>query len=323
MNTSQRLAWRAAAAIGLCVLAGAPAPRAAGTTPIGYCVTLDRLEAAQDLGFDYLEVPAQAVAALSAEEFARLRERVGALRTPVRAANSFVPATVRITGPEVSDERQREYVRACLGRLADLGVKTVVFGSGNARRVPDGFPRDDAVAQIVAFGRMAAEEAARHGIVIALEPLRRQESNIVNTVAEGLPIVRAVDRPAFGILVDFYHLSEEKEDPAVLREAGSLLRHVHVANPEGRVFPKELEEAAYGPFVAGLRAAGYRGGVSIEARTENLAGDAPAAIGLLRRLLSPAAPAGAAPRAERGSPPVLADRYPETEHAAVLLPRER
>lgn len=286
MSSSQRVLWWAVAAIGLFLLAAVPVPHAAAPNPIGYCVSLDGLEAAQDLGFDYLEIPAQAVAALAAEDFATLRERVRTLRTPVRAANSFLPATLKLTGPDASEARQRDYVRGCLDRLEALGVRTVVFGSGSARRVPDGFPREEAVRQIVTFGRLAAEEAGRRNIVIALEPLRRQESNIVNSVGEGLPIVRAVDRPAFGILVDFYHMTEEREDPAILREAGGLLRHVHVANPAGRVFPRRLDEAGYLPFVSALRAVGYGGGVSIEARTEDLARDAPASIALLKGLFA-------------------------------------
>ena len=285
--------WLAAACVVPLVTAVGPAARDAERTPIGYCVALDRLEVADTLGFDYLEVPAQAVAALSAEDFNRLLARVKALRVPVRAANSFVPASVRLTGPEADPVRQREYVVSCLDRLASLGVRTLVFGSGGARRVPGGFPRDRAAAQLVAFGRLAASEAATRGITIVLEPLRRQESNIVNSVGEALPIVRAVDHPAFRVLVDFYHLSEEQEDPAIIREAGDLLRHVHVANPSGRAFPKRADEADYAPFITALKAIGYRGGVSVEARTEDLAGDAPQAIALLRALLGEGATAKA------------------------------
>jgi D-psicose/D-tagatose/L-ribulose 3-epimerase len=238
-------------------------------------------------------VPAQAVATLSDEYYARLRERVRALRVPVRAANSFFPSALKITGPEIDPVAQTAYARRCLDRLSELGIRIVVFGSGGARRVPEGFSRDEAMTQLVAFGRRVADEAAPRGITVVLEPLRRQESNIVNSVAEGLAIVRAVDRPAFRILSDFYHLAEEKEDPAVLREAGDLLRHVHIANPKGRVFPKRPDEADYAPFVRALRDIGYRGGVSVEARTEDFARDAPEAIALVRGLF--ASPTAAKP----------------------------
>ena len=278
--------WRVAAIACVLVLVyGFAVPRAASSKiEIGLSTQLDKLEAAQVLGFDYLEVNASNVAGLSDEDYAKLKERVKALRIPVRAANSFIPGDVKLTGPETDPARQREYVRKCLDRLAAIGVRHVVFGSGRARQVPDGFDRDKAFAQLVEFSRLAAREGERVGITIVLEPLRKQESNIMNTAKEGLTLVRAVEHPSFRLLVDFYHLSEEKEDPAVILEAGALLKHTHIANPAGRVFPAKADEAAYAPFFANLAAIGYVGGCSIEARTEDLAKDAPGAIALLRQL---------------------------------------
>jgi sugar phosphate isomerase/epimerase len=277
--------WMHAVVAGALLLCAPPEARAASPRiEIGLSTQLDKLEAAQDLGFDYLEVIASAVAGLSEEDYARLMARVKALRIPVRAANSFVPGDIKLTGPDADPARQQDYVRKCLGRLSAIGVRTVVFGSGRARQVPDGFDRDKAFAQLVEFGRMVAGEGERVGITIVLEPLRRQESNIMNTAKEGLALVRAVNHPHFRLLVDFYHLSEEKEDPAILLEAGPLLKHTHIANPAGRVFPAKAEEAAYAPFFANLAAIGYEGGLSVEARTEDLAKDAPTAIALLRDL---------------------------------------
>jgi sugar phosphate isomerase/epimerase len=278
--------WKVAAmACVLMSIPGVAAPRAASPTiEIGLSTQLDKLEAAQDLGFDYLEIIASAVAGLSDEDYVTLKERVKALRIPIRAANSFIPGDIKLTGTDTDPARQLVYVKKCLDRLAAIGVRHVVFGSGKARQVPDGFDRDKAFAQLVEFGRLAAREGERVGITIVLEPLRKQESNIMNTAKEGLTLVRAVDHPYFRLLVDFYHLSEEREDPAVILEAGALLKHTHIANPAGRVFPAKADEAAYAPFFANLAAIGYAGGISIEARSENLAQDSPVAIALLRKL---------------------------------------
>jgi sugar phosphate isomerase/epimerase len=277
--------WRhAIAACALLLFVPAVSPAASPKIEIGLSTQLDKLEAAQDLGFDYLEVIASAVAGLSDEDYVKLMERVKALRIPIRAANSFIPGDIKLTGTETDPARQLAYVRKCLERLSAVGVRQVVFGSGKARQVPDGFDRDKAFAQLVEFGRLAAREGERVGITIVLEPLRKQESNIMNTAREGLTLVRAVNHPSFRLLVDFYHLSEEREDPAVILEAGELLKHTHIANPAGRVFPAKADEAAYAPFFANLAAIGYAGGISIEARSENLAQDAPVAIALLREL---------------------------------------
>lgn len=266
-------------------LAGWAQPRAAGSMRIGVCVDPDAFEAAQAAGFDYVEINASKVAALTDQEFDQLAHRVGQLRIPVSAANVLLPSTIKIVGPEIDKARQEAYLAATLARLKRLGVSVVVLGSGGARRVPDGFSREEATAQLVDFCRRLAVPARQNGITIAIEPLRRQETNIVNTAREGLALVKAVDRPEVKLLVDYYHLSEESEDAGVLLAAGKQLVHAHIANPKGRVYPLLPGESDYAPFFAGLCAIGYSGRLSVEARTTDFAADAPKALALLRAAL--------------------------------------
>ncbi len=269
------------------LLAGIPSvPHAqAPMSPrVGVCLDAAKFDAARAAGFDYVEIGASKVAGLPEEEFRQLARQVEQLPIPVAAANTFIPGTIKIVGPEVDKQKQEEYVAGCLARLKQLGVKVVVFGSGGARRVPDGFSRDEAVGQLVDFCRRIAPLARQNGITIVIEPLRRQETNIINTAREGLALVKTVDRPEIRLLVDFYHLSEESESADVVLEAGKLLAHVHVANPAGRVYPSSPDEANYGPFFANLCKIGYAGRVSIEGSTTDFDAQAPRAIALLRGL---------------------------------------
>ena len=125
--------------------------------------------------------------------------------------------------------------------------------------------------------------ARSHGITVAIEPLRHEETNIINSAGEGLALVQAIDDPNFQLMIDFYHLASEKESPAIVSRAKDHLRHLHVANPTGRVFPLAWDEYDYAPFFAALRQAGYNQRISVEASTKDLAADAPRAIALLRR----------------------------------------
>jgi D-psicose/D-tagatose/L-ribulose 3-epimerase len=161
-------------------------------------------------------------------------------------------------------------------------VQVVVFGSGSARRVPDGFSKSDAFDQLVDFGRRIAAEARARGITVAVEPLRREETNIINSAAEGLQLVEAVMDPNFQLMIDFYHLASEKENADIISRARDHLRHLHFANPNGRVFPSSPEEFDYEPFFAQLRAIGYNQRISVEASAKDLPTDAPKAIALLR-----------------------------------------
>jgi sugar phosphate isomerase/epimerase len=190
---------------------------------------------------------------------------------------------MKVTGPQIDTAQQMAHVRKAFARLARLGTDVVVFGSGGARRVPDGFAKEEAFRQLVDFGRRAAVEARANGITIAIEPLRRQETNIINTAAEGLDLVNAIGDPNFQLMIDFYHLASEHEDPSIVLRAKDHIRHLHTANPTGRVFPLKWEEYDYEPFFANLRAIGYDKRISVEGATQNFAGDAPQSIALLRR----------------------------------------
>lgn len=258
--------------------------RPADRVQVGVCVDPDRFEAAKAAGFDYVEVNASKIAALPDEDFQRAVRGAKDLGLPVPAANVFIPAAIKLVGAEVDKARQEEHVARTLERLKGLGVRVVVFGSGGARRVPDGFSREEAFAQLVDFCRRVAPIAGRNGITIVVEPLRRQETNIINTAREGLALVKAVDRPEIKLLVDYYHLAEEGEDPAVILEAGNQLAHVHVANPKGRVYPVSADESAYAPFFANLCKIGYAGRVSVEASTKDFAVDAPKAAAVVKAL---------------------------------------
>jgi D-psicose/D-tagatose/L-ribulose 3-epimerase len=250
---------------------------------VGFCTGLKGLDAAKAAGFEYVELATSEIAALSDADYESTVARIGQLGISTPAANLFLPATLKVTGPDVDRDEQARYVRKAFERLSRIGIGLVVFGSGGARRVPDGFDRQAAFAQLVDFGRRAAVEAQRHRITIAIEPLRRQETNIVNSAAEGLDLVQAINHPNFQLMIDFYHLASEGEDPAVVLRARQHLRHLHMANPRGRVFPLAWDEYDYAPFFANLRAIGYSGRISVEATASDLPSEAPRAIALLRR----------------------------------------
>jgi sugar phosphate isomerase/epimerase len=148
--------------------------------------------------------------------------------------------------------------------------------------VPDGFSHEEAFKQLVDFGKRIAPEAQAQGITVAVEPLRKEECNIINSAGEGLDLVNAIDHPNFQLMIDFYHLSSEHEDPAIVLRANSHIRHLHMANPQGRVFPLKWTEYEYAPFFANLRKIHYDKRISVEASTKDVATDGPQAIALLR-----------------------------------------
>ena len=269
--------------IGMVALSSTLGAHGASKVRVGYCTGLKNLEAAKAAGFDYVELSATEVAGLSDADFEAATAKIKEVGLPTPAANLFVPASIRLTGPDTDPDAQMAHVKKVMSRLSKLGVDVIVFGSGGARRIPDGFAKEDAFKQLVDFGRRAANEAKPYNITIAIEPLRKQETNIINSAAEGLELVKAIDHPNFQLMIDFYHLASEQEDPAIVLRAKDHIRHLHTANPQGRVFPLKWEEFDYAPFFANLRAIGYDKRISVEGNTKDLAAEAPQSIALLRR----------------------------------------
>jgi len=269
------------ALLGCLALVALAQPRA--KVRIGYCGPLKDIDDVKAAGFDYMEVRTSEVAALSDADYENAAAKFKQAGLPVLAANLFIPANIKVTGPNIDKDRQMEYVRRALDRVSRLGVRLVVFGSGGARQVPDGFSRQEAFQQLVDFGKRIAPEARSRNITIAIEPLRHQESNIINNTTEALAWVNAVDDPNIQLMIDFYHFEVEKEDPANILQVKDHLRHLHMANPEGRVVPLKWDEYNYAPFFAVLRQIHYDRLISLEANTKDLPVEGPQAIALLHR----------------------------------------
>jgi sugar phosphate isomerase/epimerase len=219
-------------------------------------------------GFDYIEPSAADIAGMSEDKF---REYAGqVLSSPIRceAFNSFIrrPELV-VLGNEVPKAALNDYMEACLARCRKLGASIVVWGSAGSRKVPDGFSRDRARMQIAEFLAMAGDIARRYDIVIAIEPLRRQESNILNSGAESLEMVRLVKHPSVRMIIDYYHLREENENPRIVETAKNEIVHLHFANPAGRIWPRDPgEDKDYASFFRYLKNAEYTGRISIEGK---------------------------------------------------------
>jgi len=95
--------------------------------------------------------------------------------------------------------------------------------------------------------------------------------------------VNAVNDPNIQLMIDYYHFEVEKEDPSDILKVKDHLRHLHMANPNGRVMPLKWEEYNYGPFFAVLRQIHYDRLISLEVSSSNLPAEGPQAIALLRR----------------------------------------
>lgn len=223
-----------------------------------------------ELGYDYAELPLAEMMNLSEEDFHQLRSHIGKSGIKCEVCNNFFPGTYRLTGNNVDFNKIMTYVENALSRAMSLGVQYVVFGSGKAKNVPENFPLEQGYLQVVDLLKMVGPIAQKNNITIVIEPLNKGECNLINTFAEGCKLAKDVDHNNVKVLVDFYHLSVEQEPVEnVLKEGRTFLRHVHFANPNGRVYPELMKEYNYKPFIDTLKKIGYEERISCEAYVQD------------------------------------------------------
>ena len=206
----------------------------------GVCTSLDNLGALAGAGFDYIEITVAGDLKPEQPEdkvLPALEAAVGGSSLRAEAYNVLLPGDLKVVGPAVNAARQERYLEAAFSRARALGGQVVVFGSGGARGIPEGYAVEDAHRQLQEFLTRAGDAAARHGLTVAIEPLNRGECNVINSVGEAMELARAVSHPAVGVLSDLYHVTVEGQTYAETRDAGPLLKHVHVAGQEGRRAP--------------------------------------------------------------------------------------
>ena len=243
---------------------------------------IERIEQIKEIGYDYIELPLTSIMALSHEEYLVLKERINKSGIKCEACNNFLPTDMRLTGLKVDMGKVSSYLEKAFNRASQIGVKTMVFGSGPAKYVPEDFPMDKAWEQLVELLRYMSTVAKPYDITIVLEPLRKFECNIINTLNEGLKLAKDADRDNIKCLVDLYHMDIEKENPKVITEAKGYLNHIHFVMPVGRVYPKDINEYNYQPFIDSLKHIGYQDRISIEAYSDNFLEDAAASLKFLK-----------------------------------------
>lgn len=235
--------------------------------------------------YDYIELSLSTVLSPLVEDTA-FTEQMASLKDlplPARACNNFVAANVKVVGPDIDQDLITRYVETGFARAEALGIERIVFGSGGARRVPEGFSREVAWEQLVAFCRLCSERAYS-GLVIAIEPLNRGECNIITSFGEGLRLARDVAEPNVGILADIYHLEMESEPVSVISEGADILSHVHLAD-SGRLYPGSGTYPLRELFAL-LHGHEYTGRASVECRWgDDFSHEAGLAATFLRTLL--------------------------------------
>lgn len=230
----------------------------------GLCTSADKLTKLKPGTLDYIEMNLSAIHEMPEEKLREAAFILSGAGTPAETTNCFFPKELRLCGSEYRAQKVAEYTKRALEKASRLGIQLCVLGSGKSRSIGDG--EDDAACmrQFEEVVRLAGELAQPYGITVALEPLRRAETNVINTVEEGGAVCRRIAHPNVRLLADLYHVADAGEPLDVLKQNADLLCHMHIANPATRSYPSEADPFDYGALKEALADAGYDRRISIE-----------------------------------------------------------
>lgn len=164
-----------------------------------------------------------------------------------------------------------EYLKYAADCAAGLGSE-IVGGplTGNplvfADRAPQPVDEPERLARkerCVRGLKEAGDHAAKTGVLFAVEPLNRFESDVLCTTQQAMELLDAVDHPAVKLMLDTFHMHMEESSIAeAIRLAGGRLVHFQ-ANENHRGFPG-TGSTDWVDVCRALHEIGYKGPVSLE-----------------------------------------------------------
>ena len=177
------------------------------------------------------------------------------------------PAGLSITDPDPAVRaRTVAFMRHLCELCAAMGGSYLVHGSPAQRRMAPGSSHEQALAWATEAWAQAGEAAAACGVTYCIEPLSRDQTDVVNTVADAAAIVHAVGQPALRTMIDTSSagLAEDLPVPALIRRwlPTGQVAHIQLNDPNRRA-PGQ-GEMAFGPVLAALRDGGWDRWVAVE-----------------------------------------------------------
>ena len=182
---------------------------------------------------------------------------------------AFGPDRNLCSGDPAVRENAKRYIRWLIDAAAELGSPTVIgpmYSSVGKAHLEDPRARQEEWDLSIAGMREMAEYAAQKGVRLALEPLNRFETDMINTVAQGLDYLREVGMENVGLHLDSFHMHmEEKSSGAAIRMAGPKIFHFHACENDRGV--PGTGQVHWREIAAALKETGYNGPVVIESFT--------------------------------------------------------
>jgi sugar phosphate isomerase/epimerase len=178
------------------------------------------------------------------------------------------PVAVILGGLALYEEGQMPWIREALAAIAEVGAAALITPEYRAQDPLPLFPPYPA-PPLEERGRVERalaeiyEESSRFDLPLLFEPVTPFESRFWRCVEDVLPVCQDLGDPRVALCLDFHNMNmTEAEITASIHQAGSYVRHIHLADNNRR-----LPGHGHIDFAAGLAALqqiDYRGWYTFE-----------------------------------------------------------
>ncbi len=237
-------------------------PQARGGPFVFWDGLADGCAQAAALGFDAVEIFPSSAGVIDVGELRTLLDHHGLKVAAVGTGGGWVVNKWTLTHPDpVIRDKARAFIREIVDLAGGFGAPAII-GSMQGRWEGE-VSREQALTWLGEALDALGDHAATHGTQLLYEPLNRYETNLFHRTPDAAAWLRTLRSDSVRVLSDLFHMNIEEPDiAAALREAGSMVGHVHFADSNRRAIG--LGHTDMAPIIGALRDIGYDGYLSAE-----------------------------------------------------------
>ncbi|HZX72794.1 MAG TPA: sugar phosphate isomerase/epimerase family protein [Cyclobacteriaceae bacterium] len=231
--------------------------------------TIELFPKIKSMGYDAVEIPIEYPEKIDGKKVKEALQRNGLEGI---ACGAFGPTRDLTSEDPAVHQNCFNYIAKCFELCNTWDAKFLAgpmySAVGKARMVP---PEQRKVEweRAVTNLRKVCQMAQDRGLMIALEPLNRFESDLINTAEDVMRLIKDINHPAANVLLDGFHMAiEEPNLENAITAVGDKLIHVQVS--ENYRGTPGTGQTQWGAFKNGLEKINYSGVVSIESFTPEI-----------------------------------------------------
>ena len=214
------------------------------------------------MGYDGVELAIRDPMLVDLDALEALTREHG-LRVPaIGTGQAWGEEKLSFTDPDLSVRRAAvERIKSHIPLAARFNAVIII---GLVRGIiKPGITHEQGMAWVCEALQECSTAAKPFGVRLALEPINRYETTLVNSVAQGMALIDRVGADNFGLLLDTFHMNIE--EPDILQSistCGDRIFHFHVAD-SNRWYPG-AGHLDFSGILSRLQSTGYDGFVSGE-----------------------------------------------------------